>query len=170
MARPSAPLLDAGDRFPRLDLNLTDGRRLSAPEGLDTPWTVLFLYRGSWCPMCRAQLTSFQAGLAKLVEQGVSVIAASADSLDKAQEVRELTGASFPIAYGLPVLETAETLGSYYDPAPPRGRAPHLQATGFLLGPGGKIVTAVYSSNVIGRLTWEEVLALAKRGNEAAKG
>ena len=54
MARkPNAPFLDAGDRFPPLELTLIDGRRLTLPEDLSRPYNVVLINRGAWCPYAR---------------------------------------------------------------------------------------------------------------------
>lgn len=40
--------LDAGDRFPSLRLELTNGRALPVPDELTSRYTVLLFYRGHW--------------------------------------------------------------------------------------------------------------------------
>lgn len=40
--------LDTGDAFPRLTLELTDGRTLDLPDGLDARYKVILFYRGHW--------------------------------------------------------------------------------------------------------------------------
>jgi hypothetical protein len=89
------------------------------------------------------------------------VIAASVDDIDHAREMKTRTGATFPIAYGLPVRETVEAIGAFYDPAPSQ-TSPYIQSTGFLLAPDGRVVVSVYSSGAIGRLVWQDVLALVR--------
>ncbi len=121
---------------------------------------VLF-NRGHWCPYCVAQLKSFESGLEKLTAEGIGVISASADRIEHARETQKRTGATFPIAYGLPAFETAEILGAFYDPAPSQ-TAPYIQSTGFLLAPGGRVVASVYSSGAIGRLVWQDVIGLVR--------
>jgi peroxiredoxin len=161
MARGSTAPLDAGDAFPRLTFRLVDGSEVEIPGGLEQPWNVVLFNRGHWCPYCVAQLKSFQGGLEQLTAEGIGVIAASVDSMDHARETKTRTGATFPIAYGLPVTETAEAIGAFYDPAPSH-TAPYIQSTGFLLGPDGRVVVSVYSSGAIGRLVWQDVLALVR--------
>jgi peroxiredoxin len=160
MARyANARLLDAGDIFPTLELNLTQGERLSLPSGLTQPFNVVLLNRGSWCPFCSAQLASFQAGFAKLSQAGIGVVSFSADTLEKAAGVVIEGKLEFPVGYGASVQAVAETLGVYYDPAPSH-TAPYFHTAGFVLAPGGKVVSAVYSSGAIGRLVWQDVLGL----------
>lgn len=161
MARSSTALLDAGDVFPRLTFRIVDGSEIEVPGDLKQPWNVVLFNRGHWCPYCVAQLKSFQSGLEQLTAEGIGVIAASVDGIDHARETKARTGATFPIAYGLPVIETAEAIGAFYDPAP-SFTAPYIQSTGFLLGPDGRVVVSVYSSGGIGRLVWQDVLALVR--------
>jgi len=161
MARSGNKIIDTGDKFPSLKLKTLDGSEIETPEGLKNPWNVILFYRGYWCPFCKAQLKSFQNGLDKLTAEGIGVLAVSVDPLDRAKETRKETGATFPIAYGVPVKETAEAIGAFYDAAPAH-TAPYLHSTGFVLGPDGKVVVSVYSSGAIGRLAWQDVLALVQ--------
>lgn len=159
--RPSAPLLDVGDPFPALELTLTDGRRLTLPADCSHPFNVVLVNRGAWCPFCVAQLKAFQSGLAKLAQEGIGVISLSADARQEAVAVVAEHGLEFPVAYGVSVDAVADALGVYYD-LHPEHTAPHLQSAGFVLGPGGTVLLAVYSSGAIGRLVWQDVLGLVK--------
>lgn len=168
MAREGGTILDAGDLFPKLAFKLTDGSEIEAPKGFLHPWNVVLFNRGHWCPFCVAQIKSFQSGLGKLTAEGIGVLSASVDTLDKARETQASTGAKFPIAYGLPVKETAAAIGAFYDPAPSH-TAPHLQATGFVVGPDGTIAVSLYSSGAIGRLVWQDVLGLVQYSKSASR-
>jgi len=48
MGRLGKNLLDTGDRFPELDLQLISGRTLRLPQELEEGYSVIFLYRGHW--------------------------------------------------------------------------------------------------------------------------
>jgi len=168
VARVGTKILDTGDTFPDLKLRMLDGSEIQTKTGLKNPWNVVLFYRGFWCPFCKAQLRSFQNGLEKLSAEGIGVLAISVDPLDKAKETQKETGATFPIAYGVLVKETAETVGAFYN-ATPTHTAPYLQSTGFILGPDGKVVVSVYSSGAIGRLAWQDVLALVQHAKPAKK-
>jgi hypothetical protein len=61
------------------------------------------------------------------------------------------------VGYGLPLTETAATLGAFYDPK--RGI---LQSTGFVVKSDWTIAVAQYSSGPIGRLMWQDVLGLVQ--------
>ena len=159
--KPNAPLLDAGDRFPALELTLTDGRQISVPAGFDRPYTVVLVNRGAWCPFCMSQLRAFQSGLEKLTEEGIGVISLSADPRDQAQAVVAEHRLQFPVAYGASVDRIAEALGVYYEGRSP-DRPPHFHGAGFVVGPGATVLLALYSSGAIGRLVWQDVLGLVK--------
>ena len=97
-------------------------------------------------------MAAFEGARAELEDADIALIAASTDSRDKAADTRERLGLGFPIAYGLPMLETASRLGAYYEV-----RRGILHATGFVVRPGGAIATLHYSSGPIGRLTPTDV-------------
>lgn len=153
--------LDTGDTFPTLTFALPDGKRLRVPEELDHDFQVILFYRGHWCSYCLTQLTSFQSGLAKLEAEGIGVLAASVDDEEHAAGTIEKLNLTFPVAHGLPVVETAQAIGAFYESSPAR-TAPFLHSTGFLLGPDRTIRVAVYSSGAIGRLTWQDVLGMVE--------
>ncbi len=85
------------------------------------------------------------------------MVAASTDPLDKAQETVKEHSLTFPVGYGLPLRESAEALGSFYEE-----RRGILQATGFLVKPDRTIAVSQYSSGPIGRLVWQDILALVQ--------
>lgn len=41
-------ILDTGDLFPKLDLNLASGEAVSLPSGFGERWNILLFYRGHW--------------------------------------------------------------------------------------------------------------------------
>jgi peroxiredoxin len=162
MARKmNSRLLDAGDTFPDLLLTLTDGRRLRLPTDLTQPFNIVLVNRGAWCPFCTTQLAGFQAGLSKLAQEGIGVVSFSTDTQEKASAMVAENKIGFAIGYGVSVDAVADALGVYYDPKPAH-TAPYLQSAGFVLGPGAKVLNAVYSSGAIGRLVWQDVLGLVQ--------
>ncbi len=92
------------------------------------------------------------------------VVAASTDPLDKAKETVSENSLTFPVGYGLPLKETAASLGAFYEQ-----RRNILQATGFLVKPDKTIVVSQYSSGPIGRLVWQDVLGLVQFYKKQAK-
>lgn len=48
MAHYAASPLDQGDEFPRMQLEVADGKRMMLPDDLDGYWGVILVYRGDW--------------------------------------------------------------------------------------------------------------------------
>jgi len=103
------------------------------------------------------QLAAFERAQDKLREEGIRVVAASVDPLDRARETVEKQSLTYPVGYGLPVKETAATLGAFYEE-----RRGILHATGFVVRRDGTIAVAQYSTGPIGRLVWQDVLGLVQ--------
>jgi peroxiredoxin len=102
-------------------------------------------------------LAAFEKARPKLEDEGIRVVAASTDPVDKATETVKEHAISFPVGYGLPLKETAGALGTFYEEK--RG---FLQATGFVVKPDRTIAVSQYSSGPIGRLVWQDVLGLVQ--------
>jgi len=101
MALQGEVKLAGGTPFPDLELSLLTGERVLFPGQPGGKWTVLFLYDGTSCPLCRQQLLEFQ----KLVRQGrrdnIRVVAAFADDREHVMNAIWDLMISFPIAYGV---------------------------------------------------------------------
>ena len=85
------------------------------------------------------------------------VIAASVDPVEKAREMVDKIGVTYPVGYGLIAEEISRVTGAYYDK-----EHKFLHATGFLLRPEKTIAVACYSSGPIGRFVAKDVLNLVK--------
>ena len=97
-------------------------------------------------------------------EERIIVVAASTDPREKAAETVDKLSVTFPVGYGLPLVETAGHLGAFYET-----RRGILHATGFVVKPDRTIAVAQYSSGAIGRLVWQDVLGLVQFAKAAAK-
>lgn len=103
----------AGAPFPNIQLPSLDGEPISLgtpAEGSD--WRLVIIYRGKHCPLCTRYLNEVEKLAADFVKLGIDVVAASADSLEQAQEHKSNLTASFPIAYRL-TIENMQQLGLY---------------------------------------------------------
>ncbi len=109
-------------------------------------------------------MAAFERATDRFREESIVVVAASTDPADKALETVMEFGLSFPVGYGLPLKETAATLGAFYEE-----RRGILHATGFVVRPDGKIAVSQYSSGPIGRLVWQDVLGLVQHAKKQAK-
>ena len=83
------------------------------------------------------------------------MIAASVDALGEAEKTVAEQGITFPVGYGLDAVEIAGRYGAFFD-----SKKGFLHATGFLIGADGTVVSAVFSTGSIGRLTAADSLRL----------
>ena len=102
-------------------------------------------------------MAAFAKAQPRLDDDGIRVVAASTDPVEKATETVKEQGLTFPVGYGLPVKDTAATLGAFYEEK--RG---FLQATGFVVKPDRTIAVSQFSSGPIGRLVWQDVFGLVQ--------
>ena len=158
-------LLGPGDSFPRLTVSAAGGQTVTVPDTFAGGFGVVLLYRGSWCPYCNAQLRAFQRAGDTLAEVGIQVVALSVDDEATTAALIEKLGLTFPVGHSADARAVAELTGAFVNAEPL-----HLQSTGFVLDPEGKVVVSVYSSGAIGRLVPEDVIGLVRylRENVAA--
>lgn len=102
-------------------------------------------------------MAAFEKAQERLHGEGIRVVGASTDPLEKAKGTVEEMSLTFPVGYGLPLKETAAALGAFYE-----AKRQVLHSTGFVLRPDRSIVVAQYSSGPIGRLVWQDVVSLVQ--------
>ncbi|ASM72752.1 MULTISPECIES: peroxiredoxin-like family protein [Roseobacteraceae] len=105
--------LDAGTPFPQIQLQTVGGgaRTLGKPHN-GHEWQVVVVYRGLHCPICKRYLSQLQEMASAFYDQGVEIIAVSADPLDKAQTMVQDQALELPLAYDLSPDQMAQ-LGLY---------------------------------------------------------
>jgi peroxiredoxin len=151
------PLLENGDRFPTFSLAAVGGGRLTLPGDLAGGFGVVLFYRGWWCPYCNAQLAAFARAGERLAELGIKIVALSVDDESQAAALAARLHLPFPVGYGADAAAIAAATGAYTG-----GDPRHLQSTGFVLAPDGRVEVAVYSSGAIGRLVPDDVIGLVR--------
>ena len=95
----TSKLLQPGDPFPALSLAVAGGERLDLPRALAGHYSVVLVFRGSWCPYCNAQLRAFERARDALDELGVRVVALSVDDETTTQALIDRHGITFPIGH-----------------------------------------------------------------------
>ncbi len=112
-------------------------------------------------------MADFQNNLGSLRNAEASVVALSGDTREEARGTADLTGALFPIVYGLDAREVGPMLGAYMNEDPP-----FLHATAFILRPDGTVALAAYSSGSTPRMRANEaasfIQALKRKERDAA--
>jgi peroxiredoxin len=125
---------------------------------------VILFHRGSWCPFCNAQLAAFARAADKFGGEDIKVVSVSVDDREESEALDEKHKLGFPVAYGADARSVSAASGGFVNDDPV-----YLQATGFVLNPEGRIVTAVYSTGAIGRLMPDDVLGLVRYVKSSAK-
>ncbi len=93
---------------PDLSLPLVGGGTFSlSGEGSDKG-TVVCFYRGLHCPICARYLDELAKLTPEFEKRGVTTIAVSSDTEDRAQGMADKLAASLRIAYGLPLTEAKD--------------------------------------------------------------
>ena len=91
---------------------------------------------------------------------GVTIVAASTDTLEQAQEVANTEqGLTYQMAYGV-TEEDANTLGSWWSTLSAFGREQrdgYIQPTEFILS-RGVVLGALYASGPVGRMGTDEII------------
>jgi len=157
-------LLQPGDLFAELIVQLTDGRSLVVPEELSGGFVVTLFFRGAWCPYCNAPLRAFQRKSAALVDVGAQIVALSADTEHDTAGLIEKHDLMFPVGCGADTRRLAQLTGAFVNDDPL-----YVQSTGFVLDADGRVSVSVYSSGAIGRLVPDDVVGLIRylRANAA---
>lgn len=150
-------LLAPGNAFPALTITTVDGTTRTIPDELSGHFGVVLLYRGSWCPYCTAQLRAFQRAQHNLTAVNTTTIALSVDDESTTHALVANLKLTFAVGHSADARAVAETTGAFVNEEPL-----HLQSTGFVLDPTGRVVVSVYSSGAIGRLVPEDFLGMIR--------
>jgi peroxiredoxin len=156
-------LLSPGDQFPALTVTLAGGGTLQLPDALAGHFSVILLYRGSWCPYCNAQLRAFQRAHDALAAVDARVVALSVDDEATTQAFIAKHGLQFPVGHSADARAVAAATGAFVNDDPL-----YLQSTGFVLDLTGRVIVSVYSSGAIGRLVPDDVTGLVRYIREHA--
>lgn len=154
--RRAMPRLQNGQPFPRLEVPAVGGGTLALPSDLAGSYGVILVYRGHWCPFCNEQMARFAGASEALAAEAIRVVAFSIDDEATTKAFAEKNSVSFKMGHSANIDVVVAATGAYESARPPIGR--FLESTNFILAPDGTVVTAVYSSRAIGRLTPSEVI------------
>ena len=148
-------LVKPGDRFPAITVTQVDAPPVDLADALAGHFAVVLFYRGSWCPYDYAQLRAFQGATEELDNIDVKVVALSVDDEAATRELIAEHDLQFLVGHSADAAAINEATGAFVNADPT-----HLQSTGFVLDPEGKVIVSVYSSGAIGRLLPDDVAGL----------
>jgi peroxiredoxin len=149
--------LNNGAAFPKLEIPAVGGGVISLPGDLAGAFGVVLIYRGAWCPVCNHQLARFGEKQAALAALGVKVVTFSVDDEATSAKLMEKHNLSFPVGHSADAEKVAAATGAFTNEAPR-----YLQPTGYILSPEGSVMSAVYATNAVGRLSAGEVIGFVE--------
>lgn len=158
-------LLNPGDPFPTLKVQLVGGGTLAVPDAFAGSFGVVLFNRGAWCPFCTTQLRQFQRSYDRFTQAGIEIVSLSVDDETTATELVESNNITFRVGHSADAHQLADLTGAFVNRDPV-----FVQATGFVLDPTGKVVVSSYSSGAIGRLTADDTFGLVSYAQEHAAG
>lgn len=148
------------ERAPDLDVATVGGGRFRLSERHPKTFTLLMVYRGHHCPICKSSLRELDRKLGDLAARGVDVLALSTDTAERAAaSKREWELENLTLGYGLPVAE-ARRWGLFVsraisDQEPAEFAEPGL----FLVRPDGTLYAASIQTMPFARPHVADVLA-----------
>jgi peroxiredoxin len=89
--------LVAGNKAPDFSLSNAIGETVTLSEILKTDKVVLVFYRGSWCPYCNLQLSTYQQVLPEIKSLGGRLIAISPQTPDESLNIKEKNELEFEV-------------------------------------------------------------------------
>lgn len=102
-------------------------------------------------------MADYQTWLPEFKNLGITLMAASVDTIEEARKTVDNQKLTYPVAYGLDYEDTSRRTGAFVE-----HERKILHATGFVLKPDLKIQVAAYSTGPIGRLTPNDVTSLVR--------
>ena len=130
--------LAAGSQIPDIYFSLINGISIRLSEETSN-WTLLIVYRGLHCPICKDYAAKFENKLPKLKDFNTQLTLISADPKDKATEFAEELNLKSKIGYGL-TIDQMRKLGLYLsEPRPNEVDYIFPEPGLFLINPKDKI-------------------------------
>jgi peroxiredoxin len=125
---------------PALDLPLLDGGRWVLADQRPQGFTMIVVYRGYHCPVCKVYMTKLNALAGQAAEYGLSILAVSMDGADRAAKAQAEWGLdNLTIAHSL-TEQDARNWGLYLTTAIKDAETPVFAEPGlFWVRPDGRL-------------------------------
>jgi peroxiredoxin len=107
----SSPEIAVGRRLPQATLKDEQGNPVELSSLLGQP-LLLVLYRGSWCPSCRSQLTALLPEADRFRAAGVKIVGISPDPPEISTHWSHEMGLTFPLLSDEPQRLAADLCGT----------------------------------------------------------
>lgn len=144
---------------PLLDVPTLRSGRWNLNDAKSESFTMIVVYRGLHCPLCKKYLAELVQKLPQFAKLGVTVFAVSAETRERAERARvEWELEPLEIGYQLPIA-MARTWDLYISRARNEQQPPEFAEPGlFLVRPDGMLFYAATNSGPFGRPPLDEML------------
>ena len=153
-------MLKPQTKVPNLTLPLVQGGEWSLADEKPENFSFLFFYRGYHCPICKGYLRSIVSKIDSLNELGISALAISSDSMERAEKsVSEWGIEGLRVAHSLRI-ETARQWGLYVSKAIKDNEPEFFSEPGlFIIRPDGELYAASIQTMPFTRPAIEELIS-----------
>ncbi|MDJ0919855.1 MAG: peroxiredoxin-like family protein [Henriciella sp.] len=147
-------------KAPDLTVALVDGADWSLDAQTPKAFTLIVVYRGFHCGICKTYLQELETLSEAFFSEGVEILAVSADPKERAEKaISEWDVKSFPIGYDLS-FETAADWGLYASAARKEAETPRFFEPGlFLVDAQGLLYFTSVQNMPFARPALQDVLA-----------
>ncbi|MDE1939788.1 MAG: AhpC/TSA family protein [Alphaproteobacteria bacterium] len=148
---------------PGMDLPLVGGGRFALAAEKPAAFTMIVVYRGLHCPICRTYLRDLNGKVDEFEALGVSVVAVSSDKIEQAEKTKtEWTLDKLRIAHGLPI-ELARKWGLFVSRGISEKEPREFVEPGlFLVRPDNTLYAASIQTMPFARPSFNEILGAVK--------
>jgi len=145
--------------LPGLDLPIVGGGRYSLAAEQPSAFKMIVVYRGLHCPICKTYLRDLDAKLPEFEAAGVSAVAVTSDSADRAGKAKAEWGIpNLRVAYDMPI-ELGRKWGLFVSRAiSDKEPAEFLEPGLFLVRPDDTLYAASVQTMPFARPNFSEVL------------
>lgn len=160
--------------LPNLDLPLAGGGRFDLSKQNPAAFTMVVVYRGLHCPICKGYLHALNGKMDEFESAGVIAIAATSDGAERAEKAKlEWKLDKLPVVYDMPIKLGREwglsVSRAISDAEPELFLEPGL----FLIDPKGELYAASVQTMPFARPNFSEVLQAVQyvaKNNYPARG
>lgn len=148
---------------PALEVETLDHGRWRLSDRTPETFTLVVVYRGLHCPICKGYLKALEGKLDAFADAGVDILAVSSDKRDRAESAKRDWGlTSLTIGYGLSI-DTARRWGLFVSKSIRDGEPDAFAEPGlFLIDPKGVLFAASIQTMPFARPSFEDVLGAVK--------
>ena len=149
-------------KVPALSLPTVGGGHFDLAQSAPKTFTLLVVYRGLHCPICKTYLRDLDRKMAEFEALGVKPVAVSTDTQERAEKAKAEWGIEhLPIAYGLGI-DQARAWGLFVSAGIKEEPSMFAEPGLFLIRPDQTLYAASIQTMPFARPSFSDVIAAVK--------